>query len=135
MVVFFHLAVVGASRCLPENVIRCEEMAGSIHYLHVQITRFARDDNPGWVACEFFDADNRSHTFEEKAPVVSLEYLDEASEYPRPGIIACTVLTSWQERKGRDLVRINTDIPWGIESAEGLSEFVVLSTQLEADGT
>jgi hypothetical protein len=106
----------------------------AIHYLTVKITRFTRDDNPGWVACEFLDADSRTHSFEEKVPVVSSGYLDETSEYPCSGLVACTVLTKWQESGGRHLVRINTDVPWGIESAEGLSEFVVLSTQLQADG-
>jgi len=102
--------------------------------LSVQITRWVRDDNPGWVQCEFLDADGRLHSFVEKEPVVSVEYLDAGSEYPRPGIIACTAVARWQDPGGRNLVRINTDSPWGIESAEGLSEFVVLSARLAAYG-
>ena len=106
----------------------------AIHTLLVQITGFARDDNPGWVTCEFHDAEGKRHSFEEKGPVVSSYYLDESSEYPQEGSIGCSVLSRWHDADGRDLVRISTEVPWGIESSEGISEFVVLSTQLRADG-
>jgi hypothetical protein len=40
------------------------------------------------------------------------------------------VLNRWEDGKGRKFVRINTAKPLDIESTDGLSEFVVLSTQL-----
>jgi len=40
------------------------------------------------------------------------------------------VLNRWRDTSERDLVRISTADPYGIESSEGLSEFVVLKTQI-----
>ena len=97
--------------------------------ISVEITRFVDDHQPGWVECNLVDAQGKKHLFIEKAPVVSLEDLDAGSSYPRVGIIGCEVI----ERKrvdGRDVVKIKTEKPWGIESVEGQASFDVLSDQL-----
>jgi|SRR5579863_2128636 len=98
--------------------------------LAVRIVRFVSDyPRPGVVACEFMDAEGRIHTFVDKVPVFTAENLDAASFYPHPGSAACGVLARWQDALGRELVRITTARPIEIQSTEGLSEFVVLSTQ------
>jgi hypothetical protein len=98
--------------------------------LVVRIVRFVSDDpQPGIVACEFMDAEGRAHTFIDKVPVFTAQNLDAASFYPQPGSAACGVLARWQDARGRELVRITTARPIEIQSTEGLSEFVVLSTQ------
>ena len=102
--------------------------------LRVEIARFVDDSQPGWVECEFVDADGRRHTLRYKVPIFSTEWLDAASAYPQPGDAGCEVLAQWKGELGREVVRITTARPCDIESSEGLSEFVVLASQLAASG-
>lgn len=98
--------------------------------LAVQIVRFVDDHQPGWVACEFSDAEGRKHTIIDKVPVFTADHLDRSSTYPRLGRVGCEVLAAWQDADGRELVRVSTAQSRDIESTGRLSEFVVLSTQL-----
>jgi hypothetical protein len=98
--------------------------------LAVQIVRFVDAHQPGFVACEFVDAEGRRHALIDKVPIFTSEYLDSSSTYPQAGAVPCVVLDRWRDNRGRDLVRITTARPAIIESTEGLSEFVVLSAQV-----
>jgi hypothetical protein len=98
--------------------------------LTVTIVRFVDEHFPGWVACELVDAEGRRHEFIDKVPIFSLDPLDAASTYPQPGVIQCGILARWRDAEGRELVRASTDKPYAIESVEGESEFVVLSSQV-----
>ena len=98
--------------------------------LRVTIERFTHDWFPGFVECSFVDATGRTHLFEEKVPVVSNEALDASSAYPRDGAIACHLLTSRSVADGREVVTIDTNKPWDIESKEGESQFEVFRDQL-----
>ena len=98
--------------------------------LTVQIVRFVDASFPGWVACEFVDAEGRVHTLIDKYPIFTAKTLDADSKYPQLGDVQCEVLSRSQGSRGRDLVHIRMP---GIESSERLSEFVVLSSQLSAD--
>jgi hypothetical protein len=100
--------------------------------LSVQIVRFVDDSFPGWVACEFEDADGHRHTLIDKVPGFTEMMFDSTSIYPQDGYVACEVVERWSDTEGRDLVRINTEKPYGISSTQGLSEFVILSSQLVA---
>jgi hypothetical protein len=92
--------------------------------LAVQIVRFIDESpQPGIVACEFVDAEDRAHTFIDKVPIFSSAALDERSSYPLAGVVRCKVLATWGDA-GRELARISTDRD-GVESTTGLSEFVV----------
>lgn len=103
--------------------------------LEVQIVRFLGwDPQPGIVEFVLIDAEGQKHTFVDKIPIISEELLDEASEYPRPAHLACEVLTGSTDEFGQDRVRVTTLTPWGVESVAGLSEFVVLASQLRGDG-
>jgi len=95
--------------------------------IRISIIAFADDGFPGWVECEMVDADGAVHQFVEKVSVVSNEYLQHDSEYPRDGTIACGVKSNWTDDLGRDLSRVDTSQPWGIESKAGITEFVVFS--------
>src|SRR5262249_39705387 len=98
--------------------------------LSVQIVRFVnKEPQPGAVACEFVDAYGQRHTLIDKTAIFSAEDLDASSRYPRVGSAVCEILARWKDVSGREFVRITTDT-YGIESTEGLSEFVVLSTQI-----
>jgi hypothetical protein len=101
-----------------------------MHAITVQITKFVDAAYPGFVECEFVDAHGRKHTIMDKVPVVSTEELDWTSEYPRPGAVRCQVLSQSRDEANRELVRITTTSPDSVESTKGLSEFVVLSSQL-----
>ena len=98
--------------------------------LNVQTVRFVSDHQPPILACELVDADGRCHTFIDKVWMFIAQTLDADSEYPRSGAIRCAVLDRWRDGHGRELVRSNTADPDFVESTEGLSEFVVLQTQI-----
>ncbi len=102
-----------------------------VRALTVQITRFVDPYQPGWVECSFTDAHGQLHRFVEKGPVVSAEPLDETSSYPCDGVIACEVLGTLKDH-GRELSRISTERPWGVESVEGKQEFIVESTKIHS---
>ena len=98
----------------------------------IQIERFVDDSFPGFVACNLIDAYGNKHLFLEKAPIVSKELLPDG-RYPRPGCVACIVEHQWRDATGRQLARVNTAQPWGIESTSGQSLFDVLLTQILPD--
>ena len=96
-----------------------------MHSLSLNIVRFVDDSQPGWVACEFTDADGVLHTLIDKIPIFTSDDIWTDSTYPHPGVAECEVLDSFQDQAGRELVRIDL-----IESTEGVSEFVVLKSQV-----
>jgi hypothetical protein len=103
---------------------------GGLDQLAVQIVRYVDHAFPGWVACVFEDAEGRRHELIDKVSIFSDVMLDETSMYPQAGGARCTILGRWSDFNSRKLVRVSTIKPDGIESTEGLSEFVVLSTQV-----
>jgi hypothetical protein len=104
--------------------------ASVVEAVAVRIVRFVDDAQPGWVACELTDAFDRRHTLVDKAPVFTAKTLDADGPYPEPGVIACEVVERWQDGEGRRLARVTTARPFGVESTEGVTEFVVLSEQV-----
>ncbi|MFB9242790.1 hypothetical protein IV454_21065 [Massilia antarctica] len=98
--------------------------------LLVQIDRFVDDYFPGWVECSLLDADGNRHVFVEKAPVVSADHLRPDSAYPQPCTIRCMLEEEWTDPRGRRAARIDTGLPWSIESIAGQSRFVVLAEQI-----
>jgi hypothetical protein len=100
--------------------------------LEVQIVRFVEEHQPPIVAAEFSDAEGRRHTFVEKVAIFSSDWLRADSKYPQPGAIRCEIVARWQDAQGRRLVRVTTEKPDSVESTEGLSEFVVMSTQVSS---
>jgi hypothetical protein len=101
-----------------------------MYNLAVKIVRFVDDHQPGWVASEFVDAEGRRHSVVDKVPVLGFDYLDASSKYPQSSSARCEVLERWRDGLGRELARISLASPDGIETTEGLTEFVVLSTQI-----
>lgn len=95
--------------------------------LAVKIVRFVEETFPGWVECQFTDAAGRLHTIVDKYPIFTASTLDASSQYRRSGEILCRVIDGRDDDLGGEVVRI--EMP-GIESMEGLSEFVVLRRQL-----
>lgn len=98
--------------------------------LRVSITRFVEEGQPGFVECEFFDADGARHVIIEKVTVVSSEQLWSDSDYPRDTDIECVVLEHFAGSQGAQLVRIDTELPWHIETTNGQTVFVVEESQV-----
>jgi len=98
-----------------------------MHYLSVTIVRFADDGRPGWVTCEFTDAEGRCHTLIDKFPLFACQEEGMPTTFPRPGIVRCEQLRRWHDPRGRELVRVRTSSPDLVTSTEGLSEFTVLA--------
>jgi hypothetical protein len=103
-----------------------------LNQLAVQIAQYVDDSQPGWVASEFEDAYGHRHTLIDKVPIFTSVILDANSAYPQVGMVRCEALARWKDAIGRELVRITTVRPDGLESTEGLTEFVVFSSQLSA---
>jgi hypothetical protein len=97
--------------------------------LAVEIVKFVDAHQPGWVESQFADANGVRHKIIDKVPTFTAKPLEESSRYPQPGSAPCEVLAQWQDDGKRKLVRIATP---GIESTDGLSEFIVLFNQLHA---
>jgi hypothetical protein len=101
-------------------------------FISVQIIRFVDDYQPGWVECEFVDADGCRHVIRDKVPVLTSKDLDADSEYPTPGSVPCEVLKQYQDENGRHLVCVSTDKPVGIETTEGLHEFTLQAGRISS---
>ena len=85
---------------------------------------------PVVVECTFVDATGAVHRFIEKAPIVTEADLDASSTYPQPGVIACAVLGVREAGSGRPVLEVDTEQPWHVESAEGLTRFEVDAGQI-----
>jgi uncharacterized protein YodC (DUF2158 family) len=94
------------------------------------ITGFISDDQPGFVACKFYDAWGKEHVIHEKIPVVATEHVDRDSAYPKTGVIGCEIIKRWTDERGRTILTVRTDVPWAIEANDGLTKFDLLSEQI-----
>lgn len=92
----------------------------------IQIVRFVDDYQPGIVECQLIDAHGRTWSFVEKIPIVTAEDIWRESAYPRPAVVDCVIIARIRDDSGREIVQIDTDKPWGVESVEGNTRFEVL---------
>jgi hypothetical protein len=68
--------------------------------------------------------------FVEKVPVVTEDPLGADSAFPQPGVIACVVISRRHDPGGRELVTIDTERPWGVESKTGQARFEIEAREL-----
>jgi hypothetical protein len=102
-----------------------------MHAVNMTITRYVSDEpQPGIVECEMVDAHGRRWLFLEKTAVVTNSNLDANSCYPRPATIAVEIVGRYQDAQVGEVLRINTDRPWGIQSVEGETQFEVLPASI-----
>ena len=81
---------------------------------------------PGVVEVQLTDADGRPWSFVDKAPIFDgHDVLNASAKYPIDLEIACTVLDRLADR-----VVVTTAKPWGIETVDRQSRFVVRLDQL-----
>ncbi|RFS14450.1 hypothetical protein [Emticicia sp. C21] len=99
----------------------------------VEIIRFADNSQPGFIEARFKDAWDIEHVVIDKVPVLTLEDLDENSDYPKEGVVACEILKKWEDANGRTILTIDTEKPWGIYTIEELTRFDLLEEKLVED--
>jgi hypothetical protein len=100
--------------------------------IRIPIVRWVRDDNPGWVECLLTDASGRTWRLVDKLAIFSKAIdLDENSVYPQPGILACEAVAAKVDAQNRNIVVINIEKPWGVESVEGATLFDVFQAQIK----
>jgi hypothetical protein len=103
---------------------------GKRAFLQIQIVRFVDQGFPGFVAGEFLDAHGKRHTVIDKIPVIGTPELWKDSHYPQPSSIQCEIVETPDELADRGQVRVNIDRPWGLETTDGSTEFVVHQSQV-----
>jgi hypothetical protein len=97
----------------------------------VTIVRYISDDpQPGIIELQLEDAHGRRWSFVEKTAIVSKKFLDDETSYPQQGVIACEVVQRSLDTSGREVIRIDTQKPWYVESVEGVTQFDVSSDLL-----
>ena len=95
-----------------------------------KITKCIYDDRyPSFVECEFVDAVGVLHQFQDKDVIFTAETLDRDSNYPQDGYVDCEIIGKRCEN-GRNVVKVDTERPWGIESMTGETIFEVLEEQI-----
>ena len=99
--------------------------------VRISITHYISDEpQPGIVECKFSDAHGRQWSFVEKTAIVSAEHLNAQTSYPQPGVIACEIVGRSRDSTGREIILIDTELPWGVESVDGSNRFEVLPASL-----
>jgi len=97
--------------------------------IKVEISRYVDDYQPGIAECMFIDAWGNTQVFVEKVPVVTSAEIDANSSYPQPSVIACQIVGK-RDVDGREVVKVETETPWHIESIAGEACFEVFPDQL-----
>ena len=98
--------------------------------VNVLIAKWVDNYEPGSVECELTDAHGRKWRFVEKLPIVTRDSLHVSSVFPQRGVIACEVISNSIDVAAGAVAEIDTTRPWGVESTDGVTRFVVRSEQL-----
>jgi len=102
-----------------------------IRGLRVLIARYVDASQPGWVECHFHDAAGQLRKILEKVPVVTDQDISESTELPAHGIVHCVENGRRTDESGRELVAIDTELPFYIEATDGTHNFEVPADQLQ----
>lgn len=89
------------------------------------VTRFVESAQPGWIECVLTDISGNVYRFVEKVPVVTTEAFDERTAYPQPVALDCELMDRYTLPDGRTAIAIDTSNPWGLESTEGRTRFLI----------
>lgn len=99
-------------------------------HVPVRIVEYVDRYFPGIVACELVDSSNRRHRIVEKVPIVSDTEIGWNTPLPQMGSLRCKVLNRYRDLADREVIRVTSTAPDGVESTEGVTEFEVLAAQL-----
>jgi len=99
--------------------------------IRVTIIRYVSDEpQPGIVECRLDDAHGHQWSFVEKTAIVSAKHLDANTSYPRGGVIAAEIVGRSVDSTGHEIIRVDTERPWHVESVDGVTQFEVLAESL-----
>ncbi len=98
--------------------------------IRIEITRWVDSDQPGWVECRLVDASDREWLFTEKVPVVTAAPVASTSSFPQPGVIACQILEKRSAPDGREIITVDTGLPWGVAARSGETQFEIFAAQI-----
>lgn len=108
-----------------------QEPDDTVYAINAMIVRYiSNDPQPGIVECRFTDAWGREWAFIDKTAIFSFDDIDATSKYPRSCVIACKIIKRWNDADAREVITVDTVLPWGIEATTGESRFDVLLSQL-----
>lgn len=86
--------------------------------------------HPDRVRCRFEDVHGKEWTLEEKVPVVTPHGFDENTPLPHPAYVAVRILNTYRDACNREVVTVDTNAIWGIETEDGQSVFEVFGSQV-----
>jgi hypothetical protein len=87
--------------------------------VRVQIVEFIPSDYDDFLIVELTDAFGAVHRFQDKSPIFGYDGdIDQHTRLPVPGTFDCQVTERFQ-KDSRELVRINTEKPFDIQSLAG----------------
>lgn len=110
--------------------------AGTEWDIPVSITRIVDEAFPIFVECVFTDVAAKQHYFHVKLPVISEAHFSRNEELPAPARLRCTIVAIIVDAdSGERQAIVDTSRPWGEESTELRSEFIVFEKQLESIST
>lgn len=98
--------------------------------IKIEITKFIDHHQPGFVEARLFDVWSREYIFQEKLPIFTSDDLDNESDYPKPGVIACIKVKEFYDNTNCKIIVIDTNEIWGVQSLDERREFEVLENQL-----
>ncbi len=88
------------------------------------------EPQPGLVEVMMTDASGRQWTFVDKWPIFSAQTLTDQTQYPVGVLIDCELTDEDVGGIDQNLVLISTEKPWGVQTTEGQTEFVIRRDQL-----
>jgi hypothetical protein len=93
--------------------------------LIIDIIEYTQNNFPGYVHCKLIDAFGRTHFFEEKIPIVSVENINRKTILPKRGIICGEIIN-----KEDGIICFSTLKPDDIKSIDGENIFYVNKEQI-----
>ena len=101
--------------------------------VRVQIVEFIPGDYDDFLIVELTDAFGAVHRFQDKSPIFGYDGdIDQHTRLPVPGVFDCVVVERFQQ-DGRELVRINTEKPFDIQSLDDGYDFIVTPDMVVED--
>ncbi|WP_286752159.1 MULTISPECIES: hypothetical protein [Sphingobacterium] len=114
------------------------EQFKNLGFLRIKVTDYISNDFPGFVRGEFTDIDCSLHIIEDKVPVLTDQFWDENTTYPRWALIPGKILerrteiftTKAGKEKKRKIVKISLQKPWGIYDTNDETVFEVFDVDV-----
>jgi len=98
--------------------------------IQVEIIEWIDNHQPGFVKCRLIDAWGKVWHFRDKLPIFTNKDLNDESNYPQHGELTGIIIKKWIDETGREIITIDTEKPFCIESDEGYHYFDVLQNQI-----